>query len=69
MYALHREYENPQKETENTATATETRAEWKREAVEKAAKVAEAPAFSSERLLLLKDSQPSAIASNLKLRK
>ena len=42
--------------------ATETRAEWKREAVEKAAKEAKLQR-------LLKDSQPSAIASNLKLRK
>ena len=31
-----------QKETENSATAMKTRAEWKREAAEKAAKVAEA---------------------------
>ena len=40
---LHQEYEKQQRETENAATAMETRAEWwKREAVEKAAKVAEA---------------------------
>ena len=38
---LHREHEKLRKEIENAATATETRVEWKREAVEKAAKVAE----------------------------
>ena len=40
---LHREYKKLQKETEYAATATETRVEQKREAMEKAAnKVAEA---------------------------
>jgi hypothetical protein len=58
---LHR-YEKLRKEIENAVTATETRVEWKREAVEKAAKVAEASTTAI-------DSQPSAIASNLKLRK
>ena len=64
---LHRKYLKLQKETENAATtATETRAEWKREAVEKAAKDEQ----RKQKLQpLLKDSQPSAIASNLILRK
>ena len=63
---LHREYEKLRKETENNAaTATETRAEWKREAVEKAAnKVAEASTTAKRFTAFF-----CFIASNLKLRK
>ena len=64
---IHRKYKKLQKETENAATtATETRAEWMREAVEKTAKEEQR---KQKLQRLLKDSQPSAIASNLKLKK
>ena len=55
---LHREHEKLRKEIENAATATETRVEWKREAVEKAAKVAEASTTAKRFAAFCNSKQP-----------
>ena len=61
MYAPSKVLKTAEGDRNAATTATETRAEWKREAVQKAAKDEQ----RKQKLQpLLKDSQPSAIASN-----